>query len=44
MTNSQLYNAIFRRRSIRKYDMSPLPADTIEKLREYDLAIYRHSP
>ena len=35
MTNSQLYNAIFRRRSIRKYDMSPLPADTIEKLREY---------
>jgi hypothetical protein len=35
MTNSQLYNAIFRRRSIRKYDMSPLPADTIEKLQEY---------
>ncbi|MHB8072533.1 nitroreductase family protein [Desulfosporosinus fructosivorans] len=35
MTNSQLYNAIFRRRSIRKYDMSPLPADTIEKLQEF---------
>ncbi|TGE38956.1 nitroreductase [Desulfosporosinus fructosivorans] len=35
MTNSQLYNAIFRRRSIRKYDMSPLPADTLEKLQEF---------
>jgi len=35
MTNSQLYNAIFRRRSIRKYDMSALHADTIEKLQEY---------
>ncbi|HZK54718.1 MAG TPA: nitroreductase family protein [Desulfosporosinus sp.] len=35
MTNSQLYNAIFRRRSIRKYDMSPLHVDTIENLREY---------
>lgn len=35
MTNAQLYNAIFRRRSIRKYDMSPLPADAIEKLQEY---------
>lgn len=35
MTNSQLYHAIFHRRSIRKYDMSPLPADTIEKLKEY---------
>ncbi|AFM40281.1 hypothetical protein Desaci_1253 [Desulfosporosinus acidiphilus SJ4] len=35
MTNSQLYNAIFHRRSIRKYDMTPLPVDTIEKLQEY---------
>lgn len=35
MTNSQLYSAIFRRRSIRKYDMSPLPADTLERLQEY---------
>jgi hypothetical protein len=35
MTNSQLYNAIFRRRSIRKYDMTPLPADIIGKLQKY---------
>lgn len=35
MTNSQLYKAIFHRRSIRKYDMKPLPADTIEKLQGY---------
>ena len=35
MTNFQLYNAIFRRRSIRKYDMSPLPTNTLEKLQEY---------
>ena len=35
MTNSQLYNAIFLRRSIRKYDMAPLPADTLVKLKEY---------
>ena len=35
MTNTQLYKAIFCRRSIRKYDMAPLPADTLVKLQEY---------
>lgn len=35
MTNLQLYKAIFHRKSIRKYDMTPLPAETIEKLQAY---------
>lgn len=35
LTNSQLYNAIFHRRSIRKYDMAPLPDATISKLKDY---------
>ncbi len=35
MTNSQLYQAIFHRRSIRKYDMNPLSDDTISKLQDY---------
>ena len=35
MKNSQLYNAIFQRKSIRKYDMTPLPPDTLGKLQEY---------
>ncbi|EGW36951.1 nitroreductase family protein [Desulfosporosinus sp. OT] len=35
MTNSQLYNAIFRRKSTRKYDMAPLPADTLVRLKEF---------
>lgn len=35
MKNSQLYNAIFRRRSIRKYVMTPLPTDTLVKIQEY---------
>ncbi|AET69311.1 hypothetical protein Desor_3858 [Desulfosporosinus orientis DSM 765] len=35
MTSLQLYNAIFRRKSIRKYDMAPLPGDILLKLKEY---------
>lgn len=35
MKNPQLYNAIFQRKSIRKYDMTSLPADTLGKLKEY---------
>lgn len=35
MTNNQLYEAIFRRKSIRKYDMTPLPAVTFAKLQEF---------
>jgi len=35
MTNAQLYKAIFRRKSVRKYDMAPLPEDTLVKLKEY---------
>ncbi|HEY5561932.1 MAG TPA: nitroreductase family protein [Clostridiaceae bacterium] len=35
MTNSELYDTIFSRRSIRKYDMTPLPTKTIEDIKEY---------
>lgn len=35
MTNAQLYQAIFHRKSIRKFDMKLLPQDTISKLQEY---------
>ncbi len=35
LKNPQLYNAIFHRKSIRKYNMTPLPADTLGKLQEY---------
>jgi nitroreductase len=35
MTNSLLYNAIFRRKSIRKYDLTPLPVDTLEMLQNF---------
>ena len=39
MTDSQLYDAIFHRRSIRKYDMTSLPADVLAKLQEYASSI-----
>jgi nitroreductase len=35
MTNEQLYKTIFTRKSIRKYDMAPLPAQTIEELQDF---------
>lgn len=35
MTNLELYNTIFIRKSIRKYDMAPLPATTITKLKDF---------
>jgi nitroreductase len=35
MTNNQLYEAIFRRKSIRKYDMTPLPAATLSELQKF---------
>jgi len=35
MTNNQFYEAIFKRKSIRKYDMTPLPADTISMVKQF---------
>lgn len=35
MTNSQLYSTIFKRRSIRKYDMTQLDLGTINDLQNY---------
>ena len=35
MTHEQLYETIFRRKSIRKYDMTPLPAETITALQNF---------
>jgi len=35
MNNETLYKAIFERKSIRKYDMTPLPASIIEDLQEF---------
>ncbi|MDR3645307.1 MAG: nitroreductase family protein [Clostridia bacterium] len=35
MTNLQLYEVIFRRKSIRKYDMTPLPAAALAELRQF---------
>ena len=35
MTNNQLYEAIFYRKSIRKYNMAPLPAATLAKLQKF---------
>lgn len=32
---SDLYNAIFHRKSIRKYDMTPLPAEALADIKEY---------
>jgi nitroreductase len=35
MTNQKLFDAIFHRKSIRKYDMSPLPDSTFAQLKEF---------
>ncbi len=35
MTTSQLYNTIFTRKSIRKYDMAPLDSSIIKELQKY---------
>jgi nitroreductase len=35
MTNSQLYNAIFQRKSIRKYDMTSLSEEILTGIQEY---------
>lgn len=35
MDNKQLYDAIFRRKSIRKYDMAPLPPETVAALQQF---------
>ena len=35
MNNETLYKVIFERKSIRKYDMTPLPASVIENLQEF---------
>lgn len=39
MTNEKLYETIFRRKSIRKYDMTPLPAETVEALQTFTTEI-----
>lgn len=39
MINSQLYEAIFSRRSIRNYNMTPLSAEILTKLKEYASSI-----
>ena len=35
MINNQLYKAIFTRKSIRKYEMTPLPANTLVELQKF---------
>ncbi|MDD3173339.1 MAG: nitroreductase family protein [Herbinix sp.] len=35
MTNNQLYEAIFKRKSIRKYDLKPLPAETLSAVKQF---------
>jgi nitroreductase len=35
MTNEQLYETIFRRKSIRKYDMALLPTETVKALQNF---------
>lgn len=35
MTNQELYKAIFKRKSIRKYDMTPLSQDKIAEIKEF---------
>ncbi|HEY5586890.1 MAG TPA: nitroreductase family protein [Ruminiclostridium sp.] len=35
MTNSELYNTIFKRKSIRKYDMTSLPQDRLAEIKEF---------
>ncbi len=35
MTNNELYDAIFKRKSVRKYQMTPLTNETLEQLEAY---------
>lgn len=35
MTNQELYETIFKRRSIRKYDMTPLPEQKLQEIKSY---------
>lgn len=35
ITNTQLFNTIFKRKSIRKYTMTPLPAESITEIQKY---------
>lgn len=35
ITNSELYNTIFKRKSIRKYDMASLPEDKLVEIKEF---------
>ncbi|MHB8127021.1 MAG: nitroreductase family protein [Desulfitobacteriaceae bacterium] len=35
MTNNQLYEVIFKRKSIRKYDMTPISADTLSIVKQF---------
>jgi len=35
VTNKQLYEAIFTRKSVRKYDMAPLPTETLAALQNF---------
>jgi nitroreductase len=35
MLNNQLYETIFKRKSIRKYDMTPLSEDTLSKVKQF---------
>jgi nitroreductase len=39
MTNEQLYETIFRRKSIRKYDMTPLATGAIEALQRFTTTV-----
>jgi hypothetical protein len=39
MTNEQLYSAIFHRKSVRKYDPTPLPDAVLTKLRKFTAGI-----
>ncbi len=39
MTNSQLYDTIFRRKSIRKFDMTPLDAAAVSEIKNYAAGI-----
>jgi hypothetical protein len=35
VTNAQLYKAIFHRKSVRKFDLAPLPSEILVRLQEY---------
>lgn len=35
MTNNQLYETIFKRKAIRKYDMTPLPTETLSAVKQF---------